>query len=196
MIPVLILAAGQSARMGGSDKLLQFVDGQPLLRRVASAALQVSDAVFVALPPGNIARLDVLEGLAVTPLALPDSAEGMSGTLRAGVAGLPDCKAFMVLLADLPQITGSEMQQVIAARATAPDKLIWRGATAAGKAGHPIIFDASLRAQFAGLSGDSGGEDLVRPLRSQTHLVRFDDDRARLDLDTPADWAAFRSMKE
>lgn len=193
MIPILVLAAGASSRMGGRDKLLEPVAGQPLLRRIAGLACNVSDDVFLALHHNAADRLAVVDGLPLTPLLLPEAAEGMSGTLRAGVAALPDCPAFMVLLSDLPEITADDLRAVIAAREDAPDHLIWRGATTDGKPGHPILFDASLRPSFAGLTGDGGGETIVNPLKDKTYLVRFDTDRARLDLDTPEDWAAWRA---
>ena len=62
-----------------------------------------------------------------------------------------------------------------------------------GKPGHPILFAASLRPRFATLSGDSGGQEVTVPLSTQTHIVRLPGNRARHDLDTPEDWAAYRS---
>ncbi|MFZ3583063.1 nucleotidyltransferase family protein [Loktanella sp. DJP18] len=191
MIPILILAAGQSSRMRGTDKLAEVVDGQPLLRRVAAQAAAVTDT-FVALHHDADRRLALLGDLPVTPLLVLEAAEGQSGTLRGAVAQLPDCEAFLVVLADLPDITGDDMAEVIATRAHHPEALIWRGATPDGKPGHPILFDASLRQRFVTLSGDDGGAALVKPLANRTHLVRFNDDRARRDLDTPEDWAAWR----
>lgn len=193
MIPILILAGGASSRMMGRDKLLETIGGQPLLRLLAERATDTGHSVFVALRPDDVTRAAVLDGLHVTPIVTPAAAEGMSGTMREAVAALPDCPAFMLLLADLPDITTSDMQTILAARIAQPDHVIWRGATTTGKPGHPIVFDASLRPQFAKLSGDGGGETLVQPLRDRTHLTRFDTDRARLDLDTPADWAAWRA---
>jgi CTP:molybdopterin cytidylyltransferase MocA len=191
--PILILAAGQSARMRGIDKLAEEVAGQPLLRRIATLARAVSDPVFVALPHADHPRLALIAGLDVIPLILPDAAEGLSGTLRAGVAALPDCRRFMVLLADLPALQAADIDLVLNAPGAAPDALIWRGATAGGRPGHPILFDAALRPRFAGLSGDGGGESLVRSLQERTHLVPLPGDRARLDLDTPEDWTAWRA---
>ena len=71
--------------------------------------------------------------------------------------------------------------------------LLWRGATEDGKPGHPIVFDAALRPEFAELAGDGGGEVLVARHRDRQVLVRFADDIARRDLDTPEEWAAFRT---
>jgi molybdenum cofactor cytidylyltransferase len=191
--PILILAAGQSARMRGADKLAEKVAGEPLLGRMTRIACSASRRVFVALPSAGHPRNALIAGLPATLLVLPDAAEGMSGTLRAGVAALPDCQRFMVLLADLPALEAADLDLVLQAPAQIPDALIWRGATADGKPGHPILFDASLRPRFADLSGDGGGESLVRPLKARTHLVHLPGNRARLDLDTPEDWAAWRA---
>ena len=176
--------------MRGRDKLLEVVEGQPLLRRQAAMAAEVGP-VFVALPEHGADRLFVLDGLPVTPLALPEAAEGQSGTLRAGVAALPPCPAFFVLLADLPEIGAADLRALLEARQDHPDCTIWRGATPEGKPGHPILFDAALR-----LLPDDGGAPLVREEAARTHLHRYADDRARLDLDTPEDWADWRARRE
>ena len=192
MIPILILAAGQSSRMRGTDKLAQIVRGKPLLRQMAVAAADVGPT-FVALHHDADRRIALIDGLPVTPLLVPEAEEGQSGTLRGAVARLPPFDAVLVVLADLPEITGEDMATVIAARAAHPDALIWRGATPDGKPGHPILFDGSLRPRFDALSGDDGGAALVKPLTDRTVLVRFSDGRARLDLDTPEDWMAWRN---
>ena len=192
MIPILILAAGQSSRMGGIDKLLQSVQGKPLLRLITQRALVASDDVYVALPDDAAARLAVIDGLPITPLIIPQASQGMSVTMRHAVAHLPDTD-FLLMLADLPDITAADMTAIIAARTTHPDHLIWRGATTIGKPGHPIVFAAQFRPKFADLTSDDGGEAIVKPLHDRTHLTRFDTDRARHDLDTPADWAAYNA---
>ncbi|MDX8353621.1 nucleotidyltransferase family protein [Cognatiyoonia sp. IB215182] len=193
MIPILILAAGTSSRMRGGDKLLEEVRGEPLLRLQAQRALRTGYQVYIALGPDSHARAVVLSDLDVTCLTIPEATEGMSGTMRGAVAKLPAAPAFMMLLGDLVALETEDLKRVFKAREDQPDHLIWRGATTGGKPGHPIIFDASLRPEFAKLAGDSGGETLVKPLREQTCLVPFHDDRARLDLDTPEEWAAWRA---
>ncbi len=193
MIPILILAAGQSSRMRGSDKLLEDVGGVSLLRKQVQMALPLGGPVFVALPPSAEARQASLDGLDAVALIIDAAAEGMSATLREAVAQLPDCPAFMVVLGDLVAMGTPHLRAVHAAYQSQPDHLIWRGATADGKPGHPIIFDSSLRPQFALLEGDHGGETLVNPLREQTLLVPLPDQVARRDLDTPEDWMEWRA---
>lgn len=192
-LPILILAAGQSSRMRGTDKLLEIVDGLPLLQRQAIAALEVSRRVYVALPDQTHPRAKLLQDTDAKPIFIADSADGMAHSLRGGVQALPDCSAFMIVLPDLVGLRASDLQTIIDARRTAPSHLIWRGATQTGKPGHPIIFDAKLRPAFAQLHGDTGGAPILKRYKDQTHLVRLSADRALRDLDTPEDWARWRA---
>ncbi len=190
--PILILAAGQSSRMRGRDKLLEPVDGVPQLRRLAIECLSQSDAVFVALPRPDHPRASVLQDLNVTIQSVPDAAEGMSGTLRGAVRQLPKCDRFMLVLGDLVEVDRTAIAAVMKAVTPGTD-VIWRGATQDGKPGHPIVFDASLRPEFDKLAGDGGAETLVNPLRHRTVLVPLPSGIARLDLDTPEEWTDWRS---
>ena len=192
-MPILILAAGRSARMGDRDKLLELVAGEPLLHRQARLALGASAKVFVALPALDHPRAAVISDLAVTLLPIPEATEGMGGTMRGAVRRLPDCAAFMILLGDLAAIELADIEAVLAAATAHPDALIWRGVTEDGRHGHPIVFSSALRPEFEALTGDSGGEPIVSPRRAETVTVPIPGNRARLDLDTPEDWTAFRN---
>ena len=192
-LPILILAAGQSSRMRGIDKLLEQIDGVALLRRQIDIALAVGGPVFVALPAPAHPRTLQLTGTQAQPIFVPKASEGLGVTLREGVAALPPYPAFMVVLADLAALETSDLQAIIEARAKTPNYLIWRGATDAGKPGHPIIFDASLRPAFADLAGDTGGAAILKSHKAQTCLVPLLGNRALLDLDTPEDWARWRA---
>ncbi|MCC5974062.1 MAG: NTP transferase domain-containing protein, partial [Rubellimicrobium sp.] len=111
--PVLILAAGRSTRMRGRDKLVERIGDEPLLRRQARIALEVSDRVLVTLPAPDHPRAALLAGLPVSILTPPEAAEGLSGSLRAGVEALPACDRFLVLLADLPELTQVDLRKVM-----------------------------------------------------------------------------------
>ena len=190
MIPVLILAAGQSRRMRGADKLMQVIDDKTLLQLKIERVTPIG-SVYVALPSQDHDRQTALLGTSAIPLVVPQSAEGMGGTMRGAVPHLPT-GPFMMLLTDLIDIETSDLLSVLHAMLLHPNNKIWRGATADRKPGHPIIFAQCLRDDFAKLKGDDGGETLVKPMKSETYLQIFDDDRARRDLDTPEDWVAWR----
>lgn len=195
-IPIIILAAGTSSRMRGRDKLMEEIDGRPLLRRQAQKATGLGP-VLMTLPEPPHPRYGALEGLSVQIIPVPDAATGMSASLRAGFAALPsDAPAAMLLLADLPDITAQDLETVAKAFDLGSDDLIWRGATQEGLPGHPIIFHASLFGAFATLTGDSGGREVVAQAKGRISLVPLPGNRARRDLDTPEDWAAWRAARQ
>ncbi len=195
-VPVILLAAGQSSRMGGTDKLLQPVDGMPLLRRSAQQALAVGPVV-VALPPQPHPRYAALDGLDVHRVSVHDAAEGMNASLRSAMAALAtDPEAVMVLLADLPDLTRHDLLSVLQSTETHPDNLIWRGATEDLMPGHPVIFDRSLFGQLLSLTGDGGAQSVVKSCGDKVHLHPLPNQNARLDLDTPQDWAEWQARRE
>lgn len=196
MIPIILLAAGSSSRMRGRDKLLERIDGVPLLRRQAQTARAVSEHVLVALPLAPHPRYAAIADLDVQTLEVPDAAEGMGASIRTAFAALPDgTRKAMLLLADLPEITPEDLQRVIAATKNAPKALIWRGATEDGKAGHPIVFDHTLFPDLVSLRGDGGGQSVVKSAGNHVHLVKLAQQRARMDLDTPEDWEKWRATR-
>jgi hypothetical protein len=82
---ILLLAAGSSSRMRGADKLLERVDGVPLLLRQARVALAAGVPVIVTLPGDRPARTAALAGLDLVTVPVPDAALGLSASIRAGV---------------------------------------------------------------------------------------------------------------
>lgn len=190
-IPIILLAAGQSSRMGGLDKLMQQIDGIPLLTRTATLACGVAP-VLVALPPRPHPRYDALAGMDVQTIPVPDAAEGMNASLRTAIEYLPvDAPAVMVLLADLPDLTQTDLRTILKARQLHPDNVIWRGTTADGMPGHPVIFDRTLFSQLSALHGDHGAQTVVRSQQGGVFLQPLPGQNAVLDLDTPEDWDAW-----
>ena len=196
--PVIMLAAGQSTRMRGRDKLLEHVEGMALLRRQARLARAATTSlVLIALPPAPHPRYGVLEGLDVTPVPVEDADEGMNASLRKAIAALPaSATHVMVVLADMPELTVADLRAVAQSIATHPDALIWRGATEKGDPGHPTIFHRSLFSALSALKGDSGGRNVITAHQNKVHIVPLPTNHARLDLDTPEAWKAWRASRE
>ena len=194
-IPVILLAAGQSRRMGGPDKLMQDVEGEPLLRRSARTALNAGP-VIVALPPEPHARYGAVSGLAVLTVPIPDAMEGMNASLRGAMQHISrDAPAAMIMLADLPGLTSDDLAAVLDARQAHPRHLIWRGTDANGTPGHPVLFDRSLFPELSRLQGDDGAQAVVKAHKDQVFLKSLPGRNATLDLDTPQDWDTWRANR-
>jgi len=188
---ILLLAAGASSRMRGADKLMEPVEGVPLLLRQARVALGTGVSVIVTLPVDRPARAAVLAGLDLVTVPVPDSALGLSASIRAGVRAA-GARPVLVLLADLPEITTDDLLLLLARQAAAPD-LILRATAADGTPGHPVLFPAWALPGLAALSGDRGARDLLREYRDRTEFITLPARHAVTDLDTPEDWAAWRA---
>lgn len=196
-LPVIVLAAGASSRMRGADKMLQQVDGEPLIRRQARLARAVTAGpVLVALPTPPHPRYDALAGLDVTPVPVSDAQEGINASLRTAFAALPgDVRGAMLVLGDLPDLTENDLNTILQAVDLASDTLAWRGATQTGKPGHPVVFSAALFPTIAALTGDGGAQAALAQAKGRIVLIPLPGDAARADLDTPEDWAAWRAAR-
>ncbi|RBI70553.1 nucleotidyltransferase family protein [Roseovarius sp. TE539] len=191
-LAILIPAAGRSERMDGRDKLLEPVDGEPLLARQARAALATGWEVLITLPPGAAARRTALDGIGGACLRdVTDAAQGMAASIRAGAlwAEAREADGLLVLLADLPEL-GTDDIAAVARSFIARPRLVHRGMDSAGRKGHPVVLPRRLFPMLGALEGDAGaqqvftGETVVK--------VPLPGHRATTDLDTPADWAAWR----
>ncbi len=195
-IPILLLAAGRSRRMGGTDKLMQEIDGEPLLRRSARIAL-TAGPVIAALPPAPHRRHAALAELDLKIVEVPDAAEGMNASLRRAVAALPpQTPAAMVLLADLPDLSAQDLSHVLGALDFSSKNLVWRGATEDGQPGHPVVFHKALFPELQALTGDTGAQSVAQAHRDRMVLVPLPGQNARTDLDTPEAWADWRAKRQ
>ena len=188
-IAILILAAGASRRMGGTDKLLQEVRGMPLLRDRALAALATGHPVYVALPPNHEKRRAVLRGLPVIPIEIADAAEGMAASLRQGIAPLQEFAGVVVMLADMPDITSEDISHIISAFDADADVNIWRGVADDGTSGHPVLLPHWVLEHLSRLAGDQGAREVLAGFSDRLRLCPLPGRHALTDLDTPEDWA-------
>lgn len=191
---ILILAAGASSRMRGGDKLLEQVDGQPQLTRIALAALATGAPVTVALPPDRPARNAALQGLPLRHVTVANPGDGMAASLIAGLAALPPDAPLLLLLADLPELTAADLTQFLQDWRETPD-LILRATAQDGTPGHPVGFPAWAKPDLAALTGDAGARAVLQRHRDRTRPVALPHTHATTDLDTPEDWATWRASR-
>lgn len=187
---ILILAAGSSSRMRGTDKLLERVEGEPLITRQCRIAAATGCPVVIALPEDRPAREAALAELPHRAVIVPDAAEGLAASLRRGIAAAGR-RPVLLLLADMPEITADDLRLMLARQSAGPDRIL-RGAAEDGTPGHPVVFPEWTLPELARLEGDGGARDLLRRHADRVDLVALPGFHAVTDLDTPEDWAAWR----
>lgn len=174
----VILAAGESKRMQGAQKLLMPFRGKPMIEYALEAAA-AWDPVVVASP--EVAEyLGERHGIAVIVNDKPQL--GMSHSLKLANEHVPPHPALLILLADKPLVSRALIETVAAASAGVDIAYPQRG----NEPGHPVFFSANARARVAALpDGDSisllrDSQDLLpRPLPIDDPNAYFDIDERR-----------------
>lgn len=189
----LVLAAGESRRMGGRLKQLIEVAGQPMVRRAVRLALEaVPGRVVVVVGAGaeQVAAAVRDLGDRVVIVANPDFARGMSASLKVGVAALPeDVPGVMVLLADQPAVTPALLGRL---RASWPGHPAAACRYADGGLGPPCILGREVWSEVEALKGDEGARRILRRLGPRVAVVDAAPEQL-VDVDTPRDLGRFGS---
>ena len=160
MISAILLAAGEAKRMGKPKQLLP-LGGKSILEHSLNNLLasRVNEVIVVV---GYEAEA-VAKKVAARPVRIavnPNYKQGMSTSLVKGLGLVSDgTKAVMVALADQPFISSQVINQLIEEFATHKKGIavpVYKG-----KRGHPIIFAIKYRDELLGLSGDTGGKEIL-----------------------------------
>src|SRR5687767_12814874 len=127
--------------MGGSNKLLAEIGGRPLVRIVAEQALASRAAPVVVVTGHQRDKVEeAFAGLKVTCVHNPDFAEGLSTSLKAGLAALPaEVDGAILCLGDMPQVRASLIDRLIGAFDPERGALIVVP-TIDGKRGNPVVW--------------------------------------------------------
>jgi molybdenum cofactor cytidylyltransferase len=185
-IAAVILAAGRSTRMGGPNKLLAEIGGRPLVRIAAEQALASRARPVIVVTGHQHDKVEAaLEGLDVQRVHNPDFADGLSTSVKAGLAAVPeDVDGAIVCLGDMPQVTASLIDKLLAA--FDPE----RGALVVvpsidGQRGNPVIWARRFFPELMALDGDIGARQLIGRYPEAVAEVPLTDSAALIDVDTP-----------
>lgn len=196
MLAALVLAAGESRRMGGSPKaLLQAPCGRTFAGRITDVLAESGvDRLFVVTGTHHESIVHAIERdkprLAPVFVRNPHPERGQLSSLWVGLdeAVTPETEALLVTLVDVPLITATVVRQVVDGwrRTGAP---IVRPAMGE-RHGHPVLYDRTLFHALRSASPDLGAKAVVRAHASQILNVEVTDPGCLRDVDTPEDYRA------
>ena len=197
MLPAVVLAAGESSRMGSPKALLRAPDGRSFVASIvaALAGAGVTDLVVVTgTHHDQIAAALTEDGLPaqVRVVRNPDPSRGQLSSLLVGMDAIVDMRteALLVTLVDVPMIDAQTIGAVVAAwrRTRAPIVRPAKG----DRHGHPVLFDRALFDELRSAPLDGGAKTVVRRYEGQIVNVPVDGEGSLIDVDTPADFDALR----
>jgi molybdenum cofactor cytidylyltransferase len=186
-ISAIILAAGESKRMGESKLLLKWRDEsifeQTVDNYLASAVNEVN--VILGDHAGELEKL--IGDRSVTVAINPAYTKGMSTSIITGINTMsPRTQGIMLALADQPSINSETIGRLIQVFLLKKKGIIVPAYH--GKRGNPVIFDIKYRNELLALKGDVGGREIVQRCYNDVQEVPVEDRGVLVDIDTPEDY--------
>ncbi|MEC8622960.1 MAG: NTP transferase domain-containing protein, partial [Pseudomonadota bacterium] len=185
-IAAIILAAGQSRRMGKENKMLIKIDGKPMVRHAVEAVMQAGINKICVVTVYQSKKLEnALDGLKFKLVKNSQYSEGLSSSLKAGVNALPkSIEGALVMLGDMPRVNPTHLNLLIEAFNPDENKLICVP-TSQGKRGNPVLWHKRFFSSISEVSGDVGARHLIGEYDDYVVDVEMNDNAVILDLDTP-----------
>ena len=151
-LSLVVLAAGASRRFGAANKLLQLLDGKPLLCHTLelAAALPVMQRAAVC----SVETAPLAEAAGFTVLLNPQPELGQSHSLRLGLAACRESDGCLFLTGDQPFLSVETLHRLINAWEKEPGG-IW-GCEFEGRFSIPSIFPAAVYGELLTQDGDDG----------------------------------------
>jgi molybdenum cofactor cytidylyltransferase len=196
-IAAVVLAAGQSTRMGAVNKMLAEIGGKPLVRIAAEQAL-ASHAKPVIVVTGH-ERERVEAALAGLPLRFthnPAYADGLGTSLRTGIAAVPDdADGAIVCLGDMPQVDSTLIDKLLAVFDPERGGLVVIPSIN-GRRGNPVVWSRRFFKDLMSIGGDIGARHLIASYAEAVVEVPLAGDAALTDVDTPESLSAVKAEIE
>jgi len=189
MISAIVLAAGESKRMGQTKQLLDW-EGRTILQRVLEnlSRSQVDEVILVL---GHEAERiqQTLDTHKVKVVINRNYKEGMITSIQQGLINLDDkVEAFFIVLADQPGLGPEVFDRLISEfRQASPQKSIILP-TFRGRRGHPALFRAKYQKEALRIEGDVGFRQVLQEHPEEILTVEMDTDSILQDIDTPDDY--------
>jgi molybdenum cofactor cytidylyltransferase len=176
----LILAAGESRRMGSPKALLRFRE-ETFLDTLTGLFARVCSPVIVVLG----AHADLIQARAGRPATFVRNehyTNGQTSSMQCGLRAVPPgASGVLFTLVDHPAVACSTIGRMVEGNGAA----LLRVPRYRGKRGHPIWFSRELIAEFLSLPEDGAARDVVRAHAAETEFVDLDDPGTVADIDDP-----------
>lgn len=187
-IGAVILAAGESSRLGQPKQLIQF-RGKTLVQRIVDAAREAGcspKVVVIGSDKDKVAR--ELEQTNAVIVENVNWKNGMGTSIRSAVQHLidiaPNVEAIVLLVCDQPFVDSRAIEQLIALREKTKKAVV--ASSYAGTLGVPALFDRSCAEELLGLDDADGAKSII--LSNHDRVAEFPFPQGKIDIDTLADY--------
>lgn len=194
-ISIIVLAAGQSSRMGATNKLLLPFRSKTVLETVLDEICKISTLEIILVVGHERSKIEKIAAPYSITIAYNEQyPSGMTSSIQTGIrAASPDSKGYMICLADMPLIQKDEYEALLDVfhpqeSTEAPQIII---PEYQGTQGQPKIFSHHFKADILTHQAPNGCKEIINSNSAHHHIVTMPHDHILMDMDSPE---AYRAM--
>lgn len=190
MISGILLAAGESSRMGEENKLLLPVDGEPMFKK-ALTAMQNSKIgeLIVILGHDYKAMMPHFQSCSIRLAINGNHLEGQTSSIHTGLRMIsPSSKAFLICLADMPFLTQNHIDDLLDAYVKIEGEQVIMKPFNGSVPGNPVLFSKSFYNEMLACKDPDGCRAVIAENKQFLHKYQTTDAAYFRDIDTPQDY--------
>ena len=187
MISAILLAAGQSKRMNGENKLTKKIQDNPLIKLAVKNILASStnELIIVLGYQKEIVEKLIDKTEKIKFVFNKDFESGMASSIKTGIDNLSDkTEVFFICLGDMPMVSHDIYNQLIKSK----DKKEIIVPTYKGQQGNPVLFDKSMKEIVMNITGDVGAKKILELNKDKILNLEINDQSISKGFNTQGDF--------
>ena len=189
MISAILLAAGQSKRMNGENKLTKNIQGTPLINHAVKNILasSINELIIVLGYQKEIVEKLIDKTEKIKFVFNKDFESGMASSVKAGLNHLSkNTEAFFICLGDMPMVGHDIYNQLIKSKGN--KEIIVP--TYKGQQGNPVLFDKSMKETVMNITGDVGAKKILEFNKDKILNLEINDQNITKGFNTRDDFSS------
>ena len=188
-ISAILLAAGQSKRMNGENKLTKEIKGIPLIKLSVKNILasSINELIIVLGHQKEIIEKLIDKNEKIKFVFNKDFESGMASSIKAGLNHLPeDTEAFFICLGDMPMVSPDIYNQLIKSK----DNKEIIVPTYKEQQGNPVLFNKSMKKKIMDITGDVGAKKILELNKDKILNLEINDQSITMGFNTQGDFSS------
>ena len=189
MVSAILLAAGQSKRMNGENKLAKEIQGIPLINLAVKNILasSIDELIIVLGYQKNIIEKIIDKNKKIKFVFNKDFENGMASSIKTGLDNLSEkTEAFFICLGDMPTVNHHIYDQLIKSK----DNKEIIVPTYKGQQGNPVLFDKSMKEKVLEITGDVGAKKILELNKAKILNLKINDQSVVKGFNTQDDFSS------
>jgi len=185
MITAILLAAGQSKRLRGENKLTKLFKGKPLINHILFSLIKSKvNKIIIVLGFEHLKiKTKLLKSKKINFVINKNYKKGMSSSIKTGLKKLPkNNKGFLIVLGDMPNITKTTINKICLSITRSDKEIILPKFK--NRTGNPIGFKQSMIKNIYKIKGDRGAKNIIKKNNKKIKFLNINSKSILVNLNT------------